>query len=166
MRAIRRLPLLLLLLAGAYLGAGQALAALSPNSVITAQTPNRGLLQFTNASTAGTYATLYTAGANGSVCKGLWVDNSDTGTTHLITVQLVNSGTKYGGATLTTTVSPGTGQFVEQGILNGAVWPGLPTDQNANSYLYLISGDTLQATFATAITASTQVDLHAVCADF
>ena len=157
----------LVLLAALLFFSAEALAAVSPNSAITAQTPNRGLLQFTNSSTAGTYATLYTAGANGSICKAIWADNSDGSATHLITVQLVNGGTKYGGTASTSVSNAGFANATPpQSLFSTAIWPGLPLDQNGNPYLILVSGDTLQATFATAITASTQLDLHAVCSDF
>jgi len=147
--------------------AGAARAALSPNSIVTAQTPNRGILQFTSSSSAGTYATLYTAGTNGSICKAIWSDNSDGSATHLISVQVVNAGTKYGGVALTSVSNAGFANATPpQSLFSAATWPGLPLDQNGNPYLILVSGDTLQATFATAITASTQLDLHAVCSDF
>jgi hypothetical protein len=51
-------------------------------------------------------------------------------------------------------------------MMLSTVWPGLPTDMNGNPYLMLNSGDSLKATFATAITTSDQIDLHSLCADF
>jgi len=145
-------------------------AATTPNSAVNPQTPNRGILQFTNASTAGTYVTLYTAGANGSVCNALWMTNNDSAATHLVTVQLVNSTVKYGGVAETTVQSAGfTNANPAQSLLNPPslnLWPGLSVDQNGNGQIYLASGDTLQATFATTITSGDVVNVGATCADF
>jgi hypothetical protein len=149
-------------------------AAGTPNQPIFPQTANRGVWQFTSSSTAGTYATLYTAGAKGSICKAIWMDNNDT-VTHLVTLQIVNSSTKYGGTTLTTVANAGWGgspsTAPQQSLMapyqgSGSLWPGLPLDQNGNPYLYLINGDTLQATFATSITSGDVINLHAMCSDF
>jgi hypothetical protein len=164
---MKRALFLLLGLCGLLGMVAKAGAGVTPNSPIFAQIPNRGVLQFTSSNTAGTYATLYTAGANGSVCKALWIDNNDAGATHLVTVQIVNGGTKYGGIALTSVSSAGFASGTgPQSLLASAIWPGLPLDENGNPYLILISGDTLQATFATAITSGDQLDLHAICADF
>jgi hypothetical protein len=162
--------LLLATFAGGWLAPATAFAqaaAGTPNQAVFPQTANRGVLQFTSASSAGTYATLYTAGLKGSICKALWLDTSDSGATHLVTLQLVNGGTKYGGVAITSTLGAGfAGGVPPQSMMTSVIWPGLPIDQNGNPYLYLINGDTLQATFATAITASAQLDLHVVCSDF
>lgn len=143
-------------------------AAVTPNSVVTAQTPKDALVQFLQGTdSAGTYKTLYTAGTNGSVCKAMWTDNNDASATHLLTVQIVNTSVKYGGVALTSVESAG---FVSgtppQSLMSPSVWPGLPLDQNGNPYIYLSSGDTIQATFATSLTSSDWIDIHAVCADF
>jgi len=146
---------------------GVADAAITPNSFVAPQTPNRGILQFTSSSSAGTYSTLYTAGANGSRCYALWTTNNDGSATHLVTVQIVNSTTKYGGTSLTTVSSAGFANATPpQNMMSTTVWPGLPLDSYGNPYVQLISGDTLQATFATAITAADVVNLVASCSDF
>lgn len=65
-KLILSLTLALLLMAPAH-------AATTPNSIITVQTPNRGIVQFLQGTdTAGTYKTIYTAGANGSKMTGLF----------------------------------------------------------------------------------------------
>jgi hypothetical protein len=144
-----------------------AFGAGTPNSFVTPQTPNRGIAQFTSSSSAGTYVTLYTAGTNGSRCYGLWATSNDA-TSHLVTVQLVNSATKYGGVAIATgTTTPGFASGAPSlNLMAAANWPGLPVDQYGNPYLQMISGDTLQATFATAITATDVVNLVASCSDF
>lgn len=155
-------------IAACLLWAGSASAALSPNSYITAQTPTRGVVQFLQGTdTAGTYKTLYTAGTNGSVCNGMWANNNDASATHLITVQIVNSSVKYGGIAITSVVSAG---FVNatpaQNLMSASVWPGLPVDIYGNPYIQLASGDTIQATFATALTSADVLNIVASCADY
>lgn len=139
-------------------------AAVTANSIVTAQTPNRGLQQFLNASTPGTYGAVYTAGANGSKCNAFWVDNNDPSATHVITCQIVNGGTKYGGFSLTTVSPAGATSFNQATLLPATTVVG--GDSDGNPYLQLINGDTLQCTFATTITSGDQVDIHAQCSDF
>lgn len=145
-----------------------ALAAVTPNSVVTAQTPNRGIVQFLQGTdTAGTYKTLYTAGSSGSKCFALWETNNDASATHLVTVQIVNSAVKYGGVAVTSVLSEGFANGVPaKNFFSSSIWPGLPMDSDGNPYLLLVSGDTLQATFATALTSTDVLNLTAVCVDF
>lgn len=145
-----------------------AQATTTPNSIVTPQTPNRGIVQFLQgADSAGTYKTLYTAGANGSRCYGMLMNTSDNSTTHLVTVQLVNGGIKYGGTALTTVLSAGFANgTAAQPLMSGSVWPGLANDQYGNPFIQLISGDTIQATFATNLTSSTLINLYVTCSDF
>lgn len=145
-----------------------ALAAGTPNSIITAQTPNRGIVQFLQGTdSAGTYKTVYTAGTNGSKLIGLFTTNNDASTTHLLTCQIVNGGVKYGGIAITSVSSAG---FVSgtgaQNMLSSAIWPGLPVDSDGNPFLYLVSGDTVQCTYATALTSTDLINVIAVAADF
>ncbi len=146
----------------------QANAATTPNSLVTPQTPNRGIVQFLQGTdTAGTYKTLYTAGTNGSRCYGMLLNSNDTATTHLVTVQIVNTAVKYGGAALTAGLSAGFANgSAAQPIMSSSVWPGLPVDQYGNPYIQLISGDTVQATFATSLTTSAVINLYVVCNDY
>src|ERR1700727_2044141 len=72
--AVRKLLVIAILICAAQF----AHAATTPNSVVTAQTPNRGVVQFLQGTdSAGTYKTLYTAGANGSKCNAMWSTNND-----------------------------------------------------------------------------------------
>jgi hypothetical protein len=133
------------------------------------QTPNRGIVQFLQGTdVAGTYKTLYTGGTNGSKCTGMYITSNDTAA-HLVTIQLVVSGVKYGGTAISTgTTTPGFASGA--GALNAMSsinWPGLPTDSDGNPYFYFAgTGDTIQATFATALTASDVINIVAICADF
>ena len=145
-----------------------AYAAVTANSFVTPQTPNEGKVQFLQGTdTAGVYKTLYTAGANGSRCYAMWSTNNDGSVTHLLTVQIVNSSVKYGGTSVTTVLSAGfIGTAPAQNLMAPSVWPGLPVDQYGNQYIQLVSGDTLQATFASALTTSDLINIVVSCSDF
>lgn len=150
-------------------GVNAANAATTPNSFVSPQTPNRGVVQFLQGTdNAGTYKTLYTAGANGSRCYGMLMNNNDVTTTHLVTVQIVNTAVKYGGAAATTTLSAGfSNSTAGQPLMAPSVWPGLPVDQYGNPYIQLVSGDTVQATFATALsTTGNVINIYTSCSDF
>jgi hypothetical protein len=167
----------LLLAFAAVLGLlAPAWAATTGNSIVTAQTPNRGVVQFLQGTdSAGTYKTLYTGGTNGSKCFGLWETNNDASATHLVTVQISSStsahcspGTScYGGVAVTTASNDGFANAVPaKNLMSSTNWPGLPVDGNSNPFLYLKSGDTLEATFATSLTSSDWINLTALCVDF
>lgn len=147
---------------------GAARAATTANSVVTPQTPNRGIVQFLQGTdSAGTYKTLYTGGTNGSKCVGMWSTNNDASATHLLTVQIVNSAVKYGGMSITSVINAGFANATPaQALMTPTVWPGLPLDNNGNPFFILASGDTLQATFATALTSSDLINIMAVCTDY
>lgn len=147
---------------------GPASAAVTGNNFITAQTPNRGIVQFLQGTdSAGTYKTLYTAGTNGSKCYGGYETNNDGSSTHLITIEVVNTAVKYGGVSFTTASNDGYANAVPaKAFMSSTNWPGLPVDNNNNPYITLASGDTLQATFATALTSTDKINLVINCSDF
>jgi hypothetical protein len=162
---MRKLTLALWL---ALLAASPASAAVTANSVVTAQTPNRGIVQFLQGTdAAGTYKTLYTAGANGSKCFGGYMTSNDA-TAHLVTFQLVNGGVRYGGTAISTgTSTPGFASGVGAlQVTSPTVWPGLPLDSDGNPYISMISGDTLQATYATTLTSTDFINVVITCSDF
>jgi hypothetical protein len=145
-----------------------ALAAVTPNNVITPQLPTRGVVQFLQGTdVAGTYKTLYTAGANGSKCNGIWLTTNDSTATHLITVEVTNAGIRYGGTAITTVLGSGyNGTAFAMDFMSNGAWPGLPTDSEGNPFFFIVSGDTIQATYATALTAATKINLMINCTDF
>lgn len=132
------------------------------------QTPTLGVVQFLQGTdVAGTYKTLYTGAANGSKIIGIWETNNDASATHLVTVQIVRSAVKYGGMAITTANSDGFANGAPaKNLMSAANWPGLPLDSDGNPYFFLESGDLLQATFATALTATDVINLTCVAADF
>lgn len=149
-------------------GVHEAFAAVTPNSVVTPQTPTRGTVQFLQGTdTAGTYKTLYTVLTNGARCNAMWSTNNDASATHLLTVQIVNTAVKYGGTSVTTTINQGFANGTAPlNLMSSTNWPGLPLDSGQNPYLQLVSGDTLQATFATALTAGDVVNIVASCQEY
>jgi hypothetical protein len=164
----KRIAALLALLASLALSFGTAEAAVTANSFVTSQTPNRGVVQFLQGTdSAGTYKTLYTAGSNGSRCNAIWSTNNDASATHLLTLQIVNSTVKYGGVAVTSVESAGFANAVPaQNLLSPTLWPGLPADQYGNAFIQLVSGDTLQATYATTLTSSDLINIVAICSDY
>jgi hypothetical protein len=154
--------------AAVVLGVAQADAAVTGNNVITPQTPNRGTVQFLQGTDSpATYKTLYTAGANGSRCNAIWSTNNDASANHLVTVQLYNGTAYAGGVAVTSAESAGYANGTPaQNLMTSALWPGLPNDSDGNPYIQLASGDTLRATFATALTSSDYINIVASCSDF
>ncbi len=155
----------------------QAGAATTPNSIITPQTMQRGVVQFLTADAAGTYKTLYTAGTDGSRCVGLQTTNSDGSAAHVLTFQIVNTAVKYGGVTITTVLNAGFANGTPPQIITKVpsyspwipatglpIWP-LPEDSDGNAYIQMVSGDTLQVTYATAITAAAAINVYISCAN-
>jgi hypothetical protein len=154
-------------LCGALL-AIDARAAVTPNSVVTPQAPDRGVCQFLQGTdAAGTYKTCFTPQANGAKCFGGWETNNDASATHLITIEVVNGGVKFGGTSFTTASNDGYANATpSKSWTSSTTWTGLPVDSDGNPYFFLAPGDTLQATFATALTASDKINLEVTCVDF
>ena len=145
----------------ALLHASNAVAATTPNSAITPQTPNRALAQLTAAGTV----TVYTAGANGSICSGLTTSNTDASATHLLTLAIKNSSVTYVVVEFVSTEATATA-VNPVSLMSSAVWPGLSVDANGNPFFYLVSGDTVTLTAATAFTAIAVVNVFGNCSDF
>lgn len=144
------------------------MGATTPNSFVSPQTPNRGIVQFLQGTDiAGTYKTLYSAGSNGSRCYGMWLTTNDS-TAHAVIIQIVNGAVKYGGATISTgTTLPGFAVGVPSiNVTSPTNWAGLPADQYGNPYIQLISGDTIQATFTNSLTSTDLINIVVACSDY
>lgn len=141
-------------------------AALTQNAAVMLQTPQDENAQFTNASSAGTYVTVYTGGANGSKVVSLLATNSDA-VSHLVTCQIATAGTNYGGTAITV---PGTSGFANSvppvNIMASANWYGLPLDSDGNPFIFLTSTQFIKCTFATTVTTATVLNVNALGADF
>ncbi len=143
-------------------------AAVTPNSPVTAQTPNIGIVQFLQGTdAAGTYKTLYTGATNGSKIVGIFATTNDASASHLVTCQVKVSTVLYGGTAVTIPINAGFATGVPSiNMMSNVNWPGLPIDRNGNPFIFLPSGDLLNCTFATALTSTDVLNLVAVTADF
>jgi len=156
-----------------------AFAAVSITPVFV-QTPKAQVTTFVQGTdSAGTYKTIYTGGSNGSKVFAVYVSSTDGTATHLVTVQVSTSTSAHcspqsGCAPAAAITIP-----VNAGFTSGTPpvtflpWAGLPFDSDGNAYLFLQDGTggsghaaTLEATFATALTASTQLAVTVIAADF
>lgn len=165
------------ILAG-FMALGVALATMYPPTMLRAavtatpvfpQLPGLGLQNFIQGTdTAGTFKAVYTGGTNGSKCVGLIASSTDGSAAHLITIQLKRTATSYTVMAATVAASAGNANGVPpQPLMGPGLWTGLPTDSDGNPFIYLAtSADSIQATYATALTAATQVNVIAVCSDF
>jgi hypothetical protein len=141
--------------------------AVTANSIVTPQTPNRGIVRFVGTTDAlATLKSLYVAGANGSKVLGACAVNAGA-TAHLVTLMVVNATTAYQANAISVAASAGNnGTVTPVSLMAAAVWPGLPVDSNGNPYLFLNSGDTLQAEYATAQLTTEILSLLCVASDF
>lgn len=144
-----------------------AFGTTTPNSFVTPQTPNRGIANFVQGSDSpGVYKVLYTAGANGSRCYAAWVANLD-GVARQALLTLFSGSTPVGGVVIATVpVAGNTVGAPVQPLMTPTLWPGLPVDQYGNSYIQLVSGDTLKAAFNPSLSTSATMTFYVSCSDF
>lgn len=131
------------------------------------QAANNGLASFIQGTdAAATYKTVLTAGANGSKVTGLIANTNDGTAAHVMTVSIKRSAVQYPVGNVNLPVNAG-GDGVTAGVnlLDPTLVPGLPVDNDGQPYLLLKSGDTLEVTFATALTASKTIWVHAIGGD-
>ncbi len=127
--------------------------AVTPNSVVTAQTPKNGRVQIANAD-AQAQKTVYTAGANGSKVTGLIAQSTDTSARD-VQVSITNGGTSYPLGTVAVPIGAGnSGTVPSVNLINATQMPGIPVDSDGNPYLLLQSGDTLTVSALTTVTAA------------
>jgi hypothetical protein len=98
------------------------------------------------------------------------VASDDGSATHVLTLVLTRSAVDYYIGAYTLPVNSGTsGSVANVDMLNGgpsSLIVGLPRDNDGQKYLFLVSGDTLRMTFATALTAGKRIDVNCISADF
>lgn len=147
--------------------AGVAHAATVPNSSIDPQVPQLKAAQFTNASVAGTYVTVYTGDADGTKVIGLIVTSSDNAA-NVVTCQLNKAGTRVGGVAVSVPANAGFANNAPPvDFLSPALWIGLPRDSDGNPVIFLSdASDSVQCTFATALGASEVINVVAIGGDF
>ena len=136
------------------------------NDPVFVQNPKITPAAFTNADSANTKKTVVTAGANGTKLFALTAASSDTAA-RVVQVWLTRGGTSYLLNALSIPAASGSdGATPNVDILNNTIWPGIPFDGQAQSFLFLQSGDTLQVSLTTQVTATKEVDVVSVTADF
>lgn len=156
----------------ALLIASPALAQTVPNQYFALkniQPVGISFLQGTDS--PGTYKTLYTGASQGSICFGVVANSNDQSASHQLTLRY--------------TVPPGTVAFqfdiCTATVGNNALAANLfgpavailvsnncplPISNAGNTYKQLKSGETLQLTFGTALTASDRINVIGECGDF
>lgn len=140
--------------------------AVTANSIVSPQTPNRGVVRFVGTTdAAGADKAVYTSGTNGSKVFGMVATNGAT--IHNLTLAINNGGTRYVLNTVSLPVNAGqNGTVLPVAPMSVVNWPGLPVDSNGNPYLLLASGDTLEAQYATAQGTGDTISLACLAADF
>jgi hypothetical protein len=113
---------------------------------------------------AQTLKTGYTAGANGSKILGIIATSTDVSNRD-VTVYITNTGTSYPLGTTTVTAAAGTSAATAPINLLSNI-AGLPVDNDANKFFFLVSGDTLQFEALTTVTSADLVTIHVIGTDF
>jgi len=132
---------------------------------VLVQTPKRGMVQIANAD-ASNLKTVVTAGASGSKVVSLIFSSSDTSARD-VQWGVSRSGTFYPIATITIPITAG--QVAGTPPINGlssAYAPGLPTDNDGQTYLMLESGDTLDCKSLTTVTSAKAISASANYGNF
>lgn len=153
-----------------------AQAAVTATPVFT-QTPKLQITTFVQGTdVAGTYKTAYTGGANGSKIVGIWITSNDGSASHLVTVQLSTSTSAHCSPQSNCAPLSAATVVANSGFANGTPAvnmlgnsnsPMAPHDSDGNNFLYLSSNtQTIEVTYATALTASTQLTVTIIAADF
>jgi hypothetical protein len=132
---------------------------------VLVQTPKLGLAQIVNAD-ASNKKTVVTAGANGSKLTALTAASDDT-SARVVQVIVTRSATDYVLASVSVPAASGTdGTAAAVNLINSAILPGLPVDNDGQRYLFLESGDTLAVKSTTTVTAGKTVSAAANFGNF
>jgi hypothetical protein len=122
---------------------------------------------------AGTYKTIFTAAANGSKVISIHVSTTDTTATHLMTLQYSTSSTDHCATATTCAPLRAFGTSLGGGFSDDVEGMqfiddlSLPHDSDGNDFLFMTGvTQTLEMTFATALTASTKVSVTVTAVDF
>ena len=129
------------------------------------QTPKVTRTTFTSADTT-TAKTIATAGANGSKVVGIQICSDDT-SARAIQFGITRSATFILLGTINLPIAAGTdGAVPAVNGFNPSYMPGLPVDSDGERYIFMESGDTLQAKMVVSITAAKTVSVSVVQGDF
>lgn len=129
---------------------------LTPNSLITPQTPNRGFFQFVGTDQAqNTFFTLYSAGPNGSRCSCIIATSNDASTQpYQISWRIFDGTSIVTSFTFSFTDVLGFDGVPSQPLITPAITAELPVDQFGNQYIQLAAGDTVAVTYNGALSTS------------
>lgn len=162
MRLLRLTPLIL-----TFWLTSPSLAAVTATPIFP-QAVKGPLAQISNA-TGTTSITFMTAGANGSIVKGISCTNTDSNP-YTIQFNKVRSSTAYLLVTLTIAASAGSSAAVVPltvvGSGTGANTLGLPLDSEGNPFTYIESGDTINVNVTSTVTSGKLVSCYGVQSDF
>lgn len=124
-------------------------------------------VSFTSADTPGVYKTIYTAGSGGGKCIAATLHWNDQGASHGVTLRATLSSVNVDMASLTTTIGLPSGTLgVPLNFFDPGTIPGLPADgTGGNSMILMGAGDTLSATYTTAVTVGYSVAVLVQCMD-
>ena len=128
------------------------------------QVPKITPAAFTNADAANTKKTIHGAGVSGSKVISLLATSTDTAN-RTAQIWLTRGGVSYLlGSVVVPTLAGTDGAVPTVNLLGGIA--GLPIDNDGQRYLFLVSGDTLQASFTTQVTAAKEIDVISQAGDF
>lgn len=130
------------------------------------QTPKTTPAAFTNADSANTKKTIATAGTNGSKVVGVTAASTDS-SARIAQLWLTRSAVSYELNAASVAITSGTdGATPTTNLMDEVLWPSLPIDPTGQRYFLLQSGDTLQVSFTTQVTAAKEIDVVAVFWDY
>lgn len=155
------------------LAAAPVWGAVTPNSPVTPQLANRGIVQLLPATTAiviPSGAATLTGGAQAYACdvdgtkvKAVYFGSNDTSAQTGVVV-LLNTSKPYVIAAVTVPITAG--QVAGTPAVNALANVGLPLDSDGNPYFSCASGDTIWVGTLAAVTAAKVVTVLVVAEDF
>lgn len=111
-----------------------------------------------------TKKTVVTAGSNGSKVVALIASSTDT-STRIVQLYLTRSATSFLVGSTIVAIGAGSDGAANTSNLLTTI-PGLPLDNDGQPYLFLESGDTLQAMVTVTVTTAKEIDVFAIHGDF
>lgn len=127
-------------------------------------TPKNSKVQIANADASG-LKTVATGATLGSKVVALFAASDDT-TARDVTFGVTKSGTFYPLGTKTVPITAGTVAGTPAvNLFDPSIVPGLPVDNDGQPYLFLETGDTLQAKSLTTVTSAKLISLTAIHGD-
>lgn len=118
------------------------------------------------AADTSTVKTVYSAGADDTVIKGLQIVSDDT-TARVVNIYTNNGTTDSLLGAVSVAASSGTnGTLAAVDLLSGTIFPGLPYDANGKRIMYLPAGYSLKVSSQSTVTAAKTLTVTAITEDF